>query len=246
MPLRVLLPRSLGRVLPPTAPQHRPIFTLGGGLSLPNLLPFGPSSGGGGAPQTITAARRLPYGPGPLYGLIADIDAYASFLPNCVASRATAWSEPDAARGGRRWPTRGRLVVGWGPVTQGFVSRVYCAPAAGVVEAVSGAAGRTGLTDAELAAIGRTREGEEEEEGRRRDEEEGDGTFESLVTRWEVSPAAGKGGWTDVGLTIRYKFANPLYQLATDKFADQVAGDMIEAFEKRARSVLGEAATTTR
>jgi len=41
-----------------------------------------------------------------------------------------------------------------------------------------------------------------------------------------------------VALKIRYLFANPLYQVATEQFADQIAGVMIEAFEARAMRVL--------
>lgn len=100
---------------------------------------------------------------------------------------------------------------------------------------------------------------EEEEEGRKRSTGEvGSGLFESLVTRWTVSPvatsaAAAVGGSsssspiegrgqqqqprTDVTLSIQYLFANPAYGLAVGKVADEVVGLMIEAFEKRAKEL---------
>jgi coenzyme Q-binding protein COQ10 len=58
-----------------------------------------------------------------------------------------------------------------------------------------------------------------------------------LGTRWTVEPAGVEKDKTDVRLDIRYRFANPAYGLAVGKVADEVAGMMVEAFEKRAREL---------
>ncbi|KLU90017.1 cyclase/dehydrase [Magnaporthiopsis poae ATCC 64411] len=73
------------------------------------------------------------------------------------------------------------------------------------------------------------------------------GLFESLVTRWTVTPSPPSSSessddWADVELSIRYQFANPMYQLATGSVADEVAGLMVGAFERRARELLGSMA----
>ncbi len=106
---------------------------------------------------------------------------------------------------------------------------------------MSGRGGRTSLTAAELADLAKEAEAEEQE---------ADGTFQSLVTRWEVRPlgeeegrTVAPGRWTRVGLRICYQFANPMYQLATERFADEIARVMIDAFEGQAREVLGEPKT---
>lgn len=66
------------------------------------------------------------------------------------------------------------------------------------------------------------------------------GLFESLVTRWTVQPVGKEEEKTDVSLDIRYQFANPAYGLAVGKVADEVAGLMVEAFERRAKELAGQ------
>ena len=241
MALRTLRPSSALHLhlRLPTAARRRAFFT----LPTPSL-PLSP------APQALTASRTLPHAARPLYELIADIDAYASFLPYCTASRVTAWTTPGGGGGGaqgdagRRWPARGALTVGWGPATVSYVSRVYCTPYSSV-EAVSGAP-----TAAEAArGYGSERDGRIGPAGEAVAGED-DGVFKSLVTRWDVIPGGGprESGLstsegarerTTIKLCIRYQFANPVYQLSAGQFANEVAGKMIEAFEARARKILG-------
>ncbi|KAJ9148404.1 hypothetical protein NKR23_g5026 [Pleurostoma richardsiae] len=181
------------------------------------------------APQTISVRRVLPYDRHALFGLIADVDSYSSFLPYCVASRVTAWTPPDAD--GRRWPSRADLTVGFAALTQSYTSHLRCVPG-DYVQAVSG----EGVGVAEGSP--------------------GGGVFRSLVTRWTVRPAGGSGGgektaapaatpapgtgpeikrdWTEVDLSIRYQFANPLLAVTMASVADSMAGMMINAFEERA------------
>lgn len=140
----------------------------------------------------------------------------------------------------------------------GFRSRVFCVPERSV-EAVAGPRGRmveVGKVGGELAHYeGFTKE-EEEEEG------EGDydtgGVFSSLMTRWTLrqlpytspSPSTsgregilaqkGKPVKTEVDLAIELEFANPAYAALSQAAAPKMADIMIEAFEKRARSLLVE------
>ena len=60
--------------------------------------------------------------------------------------------------------------------------------------------------------------------------------FKRLATLWTLRPE--KQG-TQVNLTVRFEFANPLYSAVSAAVSDKVAGTMIEAFAKHARTVLG-------
>ncbi|KAH8174212.1 polyketide cyclase / dehydrase and lipid transport domain-containing protein [Sarocladium implicatum] len=166
--------------------------------------------------QNLTALRKLPYAPSPLYDLIADVDSYSSFVPYCSRSRVTAWSNPDPSHDNRRWPTLADLHVGWGGFEEVFTSRLRCIPGESV-EAVSGGEG----------------------------ERDASAVFKSLVTRWALRPLEGAAGgeskpMTEVHLSIKYQFVNPLYAAVSSAVSDKIAGLMIEAFEKRAREKLGQ------
>src|SRR5437764_912187 len=67
-------------------------------------LPWQPES------KTLTVSRVLPYASDRLYNIIADVNAYSSFLPYCQGSTITKWSEPDAI--GKKWPSEAQLKVG--------------------------------------------------------------------------------------------------------------------------------------
>ncbi|KAH8664295.1 dehydrase and lipid transport-domain-containing protein [Xylariales sp. PMI_506] len=199
--------------------QHRTFFN----------LPSAP-------PQTLNARRRLPYAAAPLYEIIADVDSYPRFLPYCSHTRVTALS-PPAPGDGRRWPARADLTAGWGGLSETYTSRVICVPDAGVVEAISGEA-RTEIPLADLQRWGLRDPGPLPEAAGGGG---GVGVFKSLVTRWTVRPVAGRDGdWSEVDLSIKFQFANPLYGAVSSAVADKVAPLMVEAFVKEARRVLGE------
>ncbi|KAF7555524.1 hypothetical protein G7046_g6547 [Stylonectria norvegica] len=163
--------------------------------------------------QHLTATRTLPYAHEPLYELIADVDSYSQFVPYCSESRVLQWSDPDS--NGRRWPTLADLQVGWGGFDEVFTSRLRCVPG-DLVEAVSGPL-QPGERRADASSV-----------------------FKSLVTRWSVNALAGKPSpSTEVHLSIKYEFSNPLYAAISAAVSDKVAGLMIEAFEKQARQKLG-------
>ncbi|KAI1647259.1 dehydrase and lipid transport-domain-containing protein [Daldinia loculata] len=200
-------------------------------------------------PQILTASRRLPYDHERLYDIIADVDSYVRFLPYCKVSRVTRWTDPTppSSPGNqhttttphptRRWPTQADLTAGWGGFEETYTSRLFCVPTLGIVEAISGDA-RTEIPVPELRRHGLTDPGPDI--GSR-------GVFKSLVTRWTVLPARDavredrfQHGWSDVRLTIKYQFANPLYTAVSSAVADKVAGVMVEAFVQQAQRVLKE------
>ncbi|KAI1410951.1 hypothetical protein F5Y13DRAFT_68026 [Hypoxylon sp. FL1857] len=227
------LPRT-ARLLTPLSPLHRrPFNPRRSFITLPET-----------PPQTLTAARRLPYNHAQLYDLIADVDSYVRFLPYCKVSRVTHWT-PTADANNRRWPTRADLTAGWGGFEETYTSRLFCVPSLGIVEAISGDA-RTEIPAAELRKHGLADPGPGSSSvgggggG-------GDGVFKSLVTRWTVSPVEGatradrfQHDWSDVRLSIKYQFANPLYMAVSSAVADKVAPIMVEAFVEQARRILGE------
>ncbi|KAK1833246.1 dehydrase and lipid transport-domain-containing protein [Podospora conica] len=225
---------------------------------LSSLLPTGPSNPE--AHQTLHAHRRLPYPPALVHALIADVDSYRLFLPHCTASRVTRWvtpprPQPSTQPGGgegtpvaaapRTLPHQADLTIGYGPLTQSYTSLVYSIPSpttpcaavphptpslpgggGGIVEAVSGAATTT-IPPAVLRAWGYPPPVPLPATG----------IFESLVTRWTVSPSpSGDGGGegAEVTLTIRYRFASAALGMAVGRVAEGMVEEMVGAFEGRA------------
>ncbi|KAL0466784.1 dehydrase and lipid transport domain-containing protein [Neurospora intermedia] len=142
------------------------------------------------------------------------------------------------------WPARGELTVGWGPFTESYSSRVYCVPddghGVGIVEAVSGNAATT------IPATVLQQFGYHQSSPSDTSTEKMEGLFESLVTRWTVRsvPAPGGGSpggqaagdkWTEVALSVRFKFASPALGFAVGQLAGQKVDEMVAAFEERAR-----------
>lgn len=218
---------------PPSHPSHhRPLSFLA------SLLPSSPNPS---SHQTLHAHRLLPYPPSLLHSLIADVDSYRLFLPHCTESRVTRWVTPPTPPPPgtpTRLPSQADLTVGYGPLTQSYTSLVYSIPspgppAGGIVEAVSGAATTT-IPPATLLEWGYPAPSSLSPTG------SGNGIFESLVTRWTVSPAPGRDdGWSEVTLTIRYRFANAALGVAVGRVAGGMVEEMVGAFEGRARGVLG-------
>ncbi|KAL2197305.1 dehydrase and lipid transport-domain-containing protein [Corynascus similis CBS 632.67] len=215
--------------------------------ALPNLAPGANNSPT--PPKTIRARRLLPYSPAQVYTLIADIDSYTHFLPHCPHSRVTKWTtapkEPSNTNTLTRHPALADLTVGWGPFTQTYTSRVYCVPGE-MVEAVSGSAD-TSIPRDVLRSVGYEFDDTDKNVTATTKME---GIFESLVTRWTVKPVAagpspssgdleGRGGWTEVTLSVTFQFANPALGFAVGQLADEKVDEMVEAFEGRARQLYG-------
>ncbi|PNP48389.1 hypothetical protein TGAM01_v200725 [Trichoderma gamsii] len=164
--------------------------------------------------QSLVATRTLPYRHEPLYELIADVDSYSAFVPYCSQSKVTKWSAPDSS--GRSWPTLADLQVGWGGFDETFTSRLRCVPGVSV-EARSGGSALGGPAQ-DASAV-----------------------FKTLETIWYLTPIARQSATpsTEVKLTIKYQFVNPLYAALSAAVSDKIAGLMIEAFEKRVHYKLG-------
>ncbi|KAL4885982.1 hypothetical protein BJY04DRAFT_179641 [Aspergillus karnatakaensis] len=193
--------------------------------------------------RTLTATRTLPYPPAPLFKTISSVESYSSFLPFLTASTVTA-RDPETG-----YPTQAYLTVGYGPLSETFTSKVDCDDKKWVVEARSGekfvdpngsqkaagagagsGSGLGGLSS--LGALAGVKFPGADE-----------GIFEFLSTRWELVPEVPAGGngnggaQTTVKLEIKFEFKNPLYASMMSAVEGQMAGIMIEAFERRVREV---------
>ncbi|OJJ06368.1 hypothetical protein ASPVEDRAFT_56020 [Aspergillus versicolor CBS 583.65] len=107
------------------------------------------------------------------------------------------------------YPSQAYLTVGYGPLSETFTSKVDCDSEKWIVEARSG---------------------------------EKFGIFEYLSTKWELVPESGAAAGnpkTTVKLEIRFEFKNQWYATMMGAVEGQMAGVMIEAFEKRIREVNG-------
>jgi coenzyme Q-binding protein COQ10 len=170
--------------------------------------------------RVLTATRTLPYPPESLFDVISSVESYSQFLPFLNASTVTH-RDPDTG-----YPTRAFLTVGYGPLSETFTSRVDCNREKWTVEARSGA--RFGVD---------SKDGQEEGMSPGANE----GIFEYLSTRWELVPMPNSGErvQTRVQLEIQFEFRNQFHAAMMSAVEGQMAGVMIEAFEKRIREVEG-------
>ena len=187
------------------------------------------------APRTFTITRKLPYNVQPVYEIIADVSSYSEFIPYCSSSAVTARSGDDAH--GRTWPTEARLAVSWRGLTEEWSSRLHCEPER-VVEAVanvprgaiqSGFGASSAIKSLRARWTVKAVEKEEEEEAG------GGGKSGETVSGGCISSDSG----TLIKFEIEYAFANAIYEAMGAAFAPKVAGMVVEAFEKRAKFLLG-------
>ncbi|KAI4116260.1 MAG: hypothetical protein LQ345_003287 [Seirophora villosa] len=205
--------------------------------------------------QTLTASRILPYPSAALYNLITDISSYPTFLPYCSSATITSTSSPDPTHQ-KRWPRTADLRVGWGRYNESFRSRIYCLPHH-TLEACAGSA-RPSIPASQLPHY-HPDDASEEEPETPDEQQQRQQLFTSLLTRWSLSefpfkplPSDGASPQegaaetnpahprTEVSLVIEAQFASAVYSALSQAAAPKVAGMMIEAFEKRAREVLGQ------
>jgi coenzyme Q-binding protein COQ10 len=66
--------------------------------------------------------RRLPHLPDSVFALVADLESYPRFVPNCSAMQV--WSEPRMAANEKL----AKMTIRFGPVTQAYTSRVTIDP----------------------------------------------------------------------------------------------------------------------
>lgn len=172
----------------------------------------------------LSESRILPYTPATLYSIISDVDKYKSFIPYCQESRVTKWSQPD--KEGKRWPEQADLKVGWGGIEETYTSKLFCLPGK-IVEALGGSA-KTSLSKEQL---------QHHTQAFIDAPATSNAMFKKMATKWEVNDFG--EGRTKVDLDIEFQFSNPLYGALSKAVAPKLAETMIEAFEKRAREVLG-------
>jgi coenzyme Q-binding protein COQ10 len=123
----------------------------------------------------------------------------------------------DSATG---YPTRAYLTVGYGPLSETFLSKVECSEADWAVSARSGERAFRGQPDEDKHAAG---------------------LFEYLDTIWKLEPLEGsqQQHLTKVQLAINFKFRSAMHAAMMSAVEDQVAEAMVDAFEKRFKAVYG-------
>ncbi|CAI7586692.1 unnamed protein product [Penicillium glandicola] len=195
-------------------------------FGLPDLSSFLPNNNkSNNSPhRVLTATRNLPYNPTVLYKVISSVESYSQFLPFLTASTVTA-RDPETG-----YPTQAFLTVGYGPLSETFTSRVICDVEKLTVEAKSGVNyekdGQVGKSSSSSGLSGFFPGANE-------------GLFEYLSTRWELVPVSSEQGapLTKVTLEVRFEFRSQMHATLMSAVEGQMAGVMIEAFEKRIREV---------
>ncbi|KAJ5184912.1 Cyclase/dehydrase [Penicillium cf. griseofulvum] len=222
-------PKTSTRTIDTTRPSLRQPLPINGpktttrAFGLPDLSSFLPNNNS--PHRVLTATRNLPYNPALLYKVISSVESYSQFLPFLTASTVTA-RDPETG-----YPTQAFLTVGYGPLSETFTSRVICDVEKLTVEANSGAKygegqGGQGKSSSGLSGFF---PGANE------------GLFEYLTTRWELVPLSGtQGPLTKVNLEVRFEFRSQMHATIMSSVEGQMAGVMIEAFEKRMREVEGK------
>lgn len=178
---------------------------------------------------SLKESRVLPYNSTTLYKIISDIDQYSKFIPYCQKSQVTKWSNPDQE--GNKWPEEADLKIGWGGFEETYTSKLFCVPGS-IVEALGGDAVTT-LPWSQLQHHTQSSIGSPATSN---------AIFKRMATRWTIkSQDSVASPQTLVNLDIEFQFSNPVFGAVSKAVAPKLAEVMIEAFQKRARSVLGAA-----
>lgn len=74
--------------------------------------------------------RHVPHLPERMFDVVADLDAYPRFIPNCQAMAV----RPDPAASGKD-VRLARMTIAFGPITQAYTSRVTLDPVARTIRA---------------------------------------------------------------------------------------------------------------
>ena len=73
--------------------------------------------------------RRVPHAPERMFALVADLEDYPRFIPNCSAMAVRPTSEADTVAA--------EMTIRFGPITQSYLSRVSLDPEALTIRAVA-------------------------------------------------------------------------------------------------------------
>ncbi|KAK0561980.1 hypothetical protein OC844_002940 [Tilletia horrida] len=246
------------------APSARRTF-----FGLPDLSKLGPSSsktgsrageqqGQEGRPdgaQTFHETKDFKYSPEELYNIVADVDSYSEFLPNCLDSRVLGPANPphptlaprtvrlsaEETQSLRRLgkAVRADLAVGFKAFKEAYTSRVEMLPPRYV----------TATADTAKNPL-----------------------FRHLYTEWSFHPTTSAASSIPLSLfntgsssspasssvpsatltskqpnphrtrlefTLEYAFRNPLYGMVASQAFDLMANRMMHAFEERATKLYG-------
>ncbi|KAE8233498.1 hypothetical protein CF326_g1459 [Tilletia indica] len=195
--------------------------------------------------------KDFKYSPEELYNIVADVESYSSFLPNCLESRVVGPADPphptltprtvhlhaDETQAVRRTgkAVRADLTVGFNAFKESYTSRVEMVPSRYV----------TATADTDSNPL-----------------------FKHLYTEWSfhtaslnssvplslfnpsssasstttpsgLPPSPSSSHATRLEFTLEYAFRNPLYGMVASKAFDVMAGRMMHAFEERAIQLYG-------
>jgi len=192
--------------------------------------------------KTYRERKILPYSQRQLYALVADIEAYSSFVPFCTSSRVLdcrpppglrkftrSWLDPEVGNNGAEYTLDAELSVGFMGFDESYTSTVSCRK----WDRVRASASHSSV-------------------------------FKTLSTTWFLSPSpsssahpsrhdggealvspgcgVGRGSApapTFVSLILAYEFASPLHRAAAGAVFEKVSAMIMAAFEKRCRVVYG-------
>ncbi|ORY90657.1 hypothetical protein BCR35DRAFT_274611 [Leucosporidium creatinivorum] len=203
-------------------PVRRHFFNLPSPFASSSSSSSSPSAAGTltkrGSVYVYEESRNMPYTPQQLYSVIADVDAYSSFLPFATKSevlsavhegQSRSVQEQGWLKGGQEgevWQMEAELKIGAMGFEEGYVSKVE----AKKWEKVSATAKDTTI-------------------------------FKHLTTSWALTPQPPSAGrpLTKVDLYLAYAFISPFHAAAVSAMWEKVSGMMIGGFEKRVGDVYG-------
>ncbi len=80
---------------------------------------------------SLNFERHVPFSPDKMLALVADLEAYPRFVPNCTEMTV----KPDRDRAGDA--QLARMAIKFGPINQAYTSRVKVDPEAGTISATA-------------------------------------------------------------------------------------------------------------
>lgn len=177
--------------------------------------------------HTLYFTRTLPYTPLAVYELVCDIRSYPQFVPYVTSARITAWSPRADVHHERRWPAVAALEVAIAGRRESFSANLVCAPPVdergeGVVEAFGGEA-VPGVTpehyDTYVAQAPRN------------------SPLRTVRAEWTVKEVE-QGA--QMRLRVEYAFRSQIFEQVSTSMARNLADQVADAFEARAKKVLGK------
>ncbi|KAI0265950.1 dehydrase and lipid transport-domain-containing protein [Gloeopeniophorella convolvens] len=200
--------------------QRRHLF------NLPDLSAFSPLGGGSDSkPQTYHERKILPYTRRELYDVVADVGAYASFVPFCTRSRVLGAPTPAAPRGTQM---EAELTVAFLAFTERYTSRVTCVPH----ESVRAVAASSTPLFKTLETVWAFQPASPHSP-------HASAALPPPPGAREPDAADPDAGPTLLSLELSFAFANPVHAAVSGAFFGKVSALMVKAFEERCLKVYG-------